>query len=95
MHLSLGIACNWGIFLRSLSALIHRVVAGDLEGLAICRRVLRGRRLLGQDKELSFPINALKQLAAGRRGRPGIMIENPKGASRCSGVRSIDGRSYP
>ncbi len=71
-----------GGFLRSFSALIHRVVASDLEGLAICRRVLHARRLLGQDKKFSFPVNALEQLAAGRPRRLSIMIENPKAASR-------------
>jgi hypothetical protein len=52
------------IVLRSLRALMHRVVAGDLEGLVLGRGILRGRGVLGDDEIFFFPVDALEQLAA-------------------------------
>ena len=70
------------ILLWSLGALMHRVVAGDLEGLVLCRGVLRGRGVLGHDEIFFFPVDALEQLAAYRRCRLRIVIGNEEAAGR-------------
>src|SRR5579863_6045150 len=94
MQLSLRMAHDRRILLRSLGALKHRVVARDLEGLAI-RGVFNNGCVLGQHKKFSVAVDALEQLAAGRPHRLTIMIENPKTASRRSRARRIDGRPDP
>ena len=70
------------ILLRSFGAIIHRVVAGDLEGLALGRGLVRGRGVLGHDKIFFFPVDALEQLAAYRRCRLRIVIGNKEAAGR-------------
>src|SRR5882757_9992260 len=70
------------ILLWSLGALMHRVVAGDLEGLVLGRGVLRGGRVLGDDKKFFFPVDALEQLAACRRCRLRVVIGHKEAASR-------------
>lgn len=91
----LGMELNRRILLRSLRALIHRVVASDFEDLAICRRVLHGRRLLGQDKKFSFLVDALKELAGDRWGRLGVVIGDPNAACRRGCAQRIDGGPDP
>ena len=48
------------IILRRLGALMHRVVARDLEGLAVCRIVRRDGGVLGHDEILFVAVDALE-----------------------------------